>query len=150
MHRISKVWSYVDHLAATTKLSLVGRASYYLVTIMVEFPSFLLTRHSACYLVERYTGLFSFTRKPTAATITDLSLSVAVCCAPTAPPEPPRSSAVTLEFWGFTTSTVGANSPLLGWIRVDVELNKDFSYSSGKGFLTTGPQTETGNVVTDM
>ncbi|KAA0068152.1 hypothetical protein E6C27_scaffold238G001190 [Cucumis melo var. makuwa] len=38
---------------------------------------------------------------------------------------------VTLKFWGFTASVVGANSPLLGWIRLDVELSKDFSYISG-------------------
>ncbi|KAA0040200.1 hypothetical protein E5676_scaffold190G00240 [Cucumis melo var. makuwa] len=56
-------------------------------------------------------------------------------------------SEVTLRFWGVTASVVGANSPLFGWIRLNVELNKDFSYSSGKGFLTTGPQTETGNVL---
>ncbi|KAA0059774.1 hypothetical protein E5676_scaffold896G00300 [Cucumis melo var. makuwa] len=42
-------------------------------------------------------------------------------------------------------SLVGDSPPLLRWIRVDVELNKDFSYSSGKGFLTIGPQTENGN-----
>ncbi|KAA0032317.1 hypothetical protein E6C27_scaffold219G001740 [Cucumis melo var. makuwa] len=155
-----------------------------------------------------------------AATISDLSLSVAVRCAPTPPPESPRSSAVVgaqppvvrllpfvrsdpppplillssssslrsehlrppptsfdrvcpvatvvvlssstfdplrsvhhtqadqvdrsepsslsirpvrevkLEFWGFTASVVGANSPLFGCIRLDVELNKDISYSS--------------------
>ncbi|KAA0051543.1 pol protein [Cucumis melo var. makuwa] len=53
---------------------------------------------------------------------------------------------VTLRFWGVTTSVVGANSPLFGWIRLDVELNKNFSYSSGKGFLTTGPQTEVRNL----
>ncbi|TYK26816.1 hypothetical protein E5676_scaffold260G00010 [Cucumis melo var. makuwa] len=57
-----------------------------------------------------------------------------------------RVSEVTLRFWGVATSVVGTNSPLFGWIRLDVELNKDFSYSSGKGFLTTGPQAETGNV----
>ncbi|KAA0061988.1 hypothetical protein E6C27_scaffold89G002930 [Cucumis melo var. makuwa] len=55
-------------------------------------------------------------------------------------------SEVTLRFCGVTTSVIGANSPLFEWIRLDVELNKDFSYSSGKGFLTTGPQIETGNV----
>ncbi|TYK15032.1 hypothetical protein E5676_scaffold45G00740 [Cucumis melo var. makuwa] len=38
---------------------------------------------------------------------------------------------VTLRFSGVTASVVGANSPLFGWIRLDVELNKDFSYSSG-------------------
>ncbi|KAA0041631.1 hypothetical protein E5676_scaffold242G00130 [Cucumis melo var. makuwa] len=59
-------------------------------------------------------------------------------------------SDVTLRFSGVTASVVGANSPLFGWIRLDVELNKNFSYSSGKGFSTTGPQTETGNVVTYM
>ncbi|KAA0048091.1 hypothetical protein E6C27_scaffold385G001670 [Cucumis melo var. makuwa] len=37
---------------------------------------------------------------------------------------------------------VGANSPLLGWIHLDADMNKDFSYISDKGFLTTGPQTE--------
>ncbi|TYK22833.1 hypothetical protein E5676_scaffold115G00100 [Cucumis melo var. makuwa] len=47
-------------------------------------------------------------------------------------------------------SVVGTNSPLFEWIRLDVELNKDFSYSLGKGFLTTGPRTETENVVTHM
>ncbi|KAA0049593.1 ty3-gypsy retrotransposon protein [Cucumis melo var. makuwa] len=29
-------------------------------------------------------------------------------------------------------------------------LEKEFSYISGKGFLTTGPRIETGNVVTHM
>ncbi|KAA0048100.1 putative 22 kDa kafirin cluster [Cucumis melo var. makuwa] len=38
---------------------------------------------------------------------------------------------------------VGANSPLLGWIHLDADMNKDFSYISDKGFLTTRPQTET-------
>ncbi|TYK05034.1 gag-protease polyprotein [Cucumis melo var. makuwa] len=41
-----------------------------------------------------------------------------------------RVREVTFRFWGVTTSVVGANSPLFGWIRLDVELNKDFSYSS--------------------
>ncbi|TYK27672.1 hypothetical protein E5676_scaffold569G00130 [Cucumis melo var. makuwa] len=59
-------------------------------------------------------------------------------------------SEVTLRFWGVMASVVGRNSPLFGWICLDVELNKDFSYTSGKGFLTTGPRTETGNVVTHM
>ncbi|KAA0063707.1 gag/pol protein [Cucumis melo var. makuwa] len=48
----------------------------------------------------------------------------------------------TLRFWGVTASVVGANSPLFGWICLDVELNKDFSYSSGNGMargtLATG------------
>ncbi|TYJ97708.1 uncharacterized protein E5676_scaffold1251G00010 [Cucumis melo var. makuwa] len=35
---------------------------------------------------------------------------------------------VTLGFWGFTASAVGANSPLRGWICVGIELNKDLSY----------------------
>ncbi|KAA0055514.1 Ulp1-like peptidase [Cucumis melo var. makuwa] len=61
-----------------------------------------------------------------------------------------RVSEVTLRFWGVTTSVVGANSLLFGWIRLDVKLNRDFSYSSCKGFLTTGPQIDTGNVVTHM
>ncbi|KAA0037236.1 hypothetical protein E5676_scaffold832G00090 [Cucumis melo var. makuwa] len=46
---------------------------------------------------------------------------------------------VTLEFWGFTPSALGANSPLLGWNRLDVEFNKDFSYSSGKGMARGRP-----------
>ncbi|TYK17672.1 hypothetical protein E5676_scaffold2434G00010 [Cucumis melo var. makuwa] len=50
---------------------------------------------------------------------------------------------VTLKFRSFTVSAVGANSPLLGWIHLFADLNKDFSYISGKGFLTTRPQTET-------
>ncbi|TYK18023.1 hypothetical protein E5676_scaffold306G003420 [Cucumis melo var. makuwa] len=54
-----------------------------------------------------------------------------------------RVSKVTLRFWSVTVSVVGANSPLFGWICLDVELNNDFTYSSGKGFLTTGPQTGT-------
>ncbi|KAA0060063.1 hypothetical protein E6C27_scaffold160G00260 [Cucumis melo var. makuwa] len=54
----------------------------------------------------------------------------------------------TLEFRSVTASVVGTNSPLFGWIRLNVELNKEFSYISGKGFLTTGPRTETGNVDT--
>ncbi|KAA0067506.1 mucin-19-like isoform X6 [Cucumis melo var. makuwa] len=45
-------------------------------------------------------------------------------------------SEVTLGFWGVTARVVGANSPLFGWIRLDVELNKDFSYSSGAMLLT--------------
>ncbi|TYK03424.1 hypothetical protein E5676_scaffold121G00220 [Cucumis melo var. makuwa] len=40
-------------------------------------------------------------------------------------------SEVTLEFLGFTTCVVWSNSPLLGWMRLDVDLNKDFSYISG-------------------
>ncbi|KAA0026032.1 gag-protease polyprotein [Cucumis melo var. makuwa] len=43
----------------------------------------------------------------------------------------PGVSEVTLEFMSVTASVVGTNSPLFGWIRLDVELNKDFSYSSG-------------------
>ncbi|TYK26010.1 hypothetical protein E5676_scaffold1567G00150 [Cucumis melo var. makuwa] len=50
-----------------------------------------------------------------------------------------RVREVTLEFWGFTTSEVGANSLMLGWIRVDVELNKDFNYSSGNGMARGRP-----------
>ncbi|TYK14639.1 ty3-gypsy retrotransposon protein [Cucumis melo var. makuwa] len=37
---------------------------------------------------------------------------------------------VVLEFLGFTADLVGDSLPLLGWIRVDVELNKDFSQLS--------------------
>ncbi|KAA0035751.1 hypothetical protein E6C27_scaffold403G00230 [Cucumis melo var. makuwa] len=48
---------------------------------------------------------------------------------------PLRSSSrvreVALEFLGFTTGLVGDSPPLLGWIRLDVELNKDFSNISG-------------------
>ncbi|KAA0033017.1 hypothetical protein E5676_scaffold121G00340 [Cucumis melo var. makuwa] len=33
--------------------------------------------------------------------------------------------------WGFTTDLVGDSLPLLGWIRVDIKLNKYFSYISG-------------------
>ncbi|KAA0051683.1 hypothetical protein E5676_scaffold234G00210 [Cucumis melo var. makuwa] len=33
-----------------------------------------------------------------------------------------------LRFWGVTASVFGANSPLFGWICVNVELNKDLSY----------------------
>ncbi|TYK07757.1 hypothetical protein E5676_scaffold1737G00290 [Cucumis melo var. makuwa] len=40
-------------------------------------------------------------------------------------------SEVMLRFWGVTASVVGTNSPLFGWIHLDVVLNKDFSYSSG-------------------
>ncbi|KAA0049644.1 pol protein [Cucumis melo var. makuwa] len=40
---------------------------------------------------------------------------------------------VTLEFFGFTASLVGVNSPLLGWFCFDADLNKNFSYISGKG-----------------
>ncbi|KAA0056233.1 hypothetical protein E6C27_scaffold41454G00010 [Cucumis melo var. makuwa] len=57
---------------------------------------------------------------------------------------------MTLEFRSVTTSVVGTNSPLFGWICLDVELNKQFSHISVKEFLTTGPRTETGNVVTHM
>ncbi|TYK17123.1 hypothetical protein E5676_scaffold1032G00600 [Cucumis melo var. makuwa] len=52
--------------------------------------------------------------------------------------------------WGFTADLVEDIPPLLGWIRVDVELNKGFSNISSKGFLTTGPQIETGNVTPDV
>ncbi|TYK31666.1 hypothetical protein E5676_scaffold398G00180 [Cucumis melo var. makuwa] len=41
---------------------------------------------------------------------------------------------------------VRPSSVVVAWIRLDVELNKDFNYRSGKRFLTTGPRTETGNV----
>ncbi|KAA0042017.1 Cysteine-rich RLK (RECEPTOR-like protein kinase) 8 [Cucumis melo var. makuwa] len=37
---------------------------------------------------------------------------------------------------GFTASVVEVNSPLFGWICLDIELNKDFSYSSGAMLLT--------------
>ncbi|TYK14163.1 ty3-gypsy retrotransposon protein [Cucumis melo var. makuwa] len=40
---------------------------------------------------------------------------------------------VTLEFRSVTTSVVGTNSPLFEWIRLDVELNKEFSYISDCG-----------------
>ncbi|KAA0047807.1 hypothetical protein E6C27_scaffold133G00540 [Cucumis melo var. makuwa] len=40
-------------------------------------------------------------------------------------------------------SAVETNSPLLG-------IERDFSYISGKGFLTTGPQIEAGNLVVHM
>ncbi|KAA0056322.1 hypothetical protein E5676_scaffold11G001010 [Cucumis melo var. makuwa] len=46
---------------------------------------------------------------------------------------------VTLEFMGFTRSVVGANSPLLGWIRLDIELNRNFSYILGKGMARGRP-----------
>ncbi|KAA0051540.1 ty3-gypsy retrotransposon protein [Cucumis melo var. makuwa] len=49
-----------------------------------------------------------------------------------------RVNEVTLKFWGVTASVVGANSPLFGWIRLDVELNKDFSYSSDDLVWTVG------------
>ncbi|KAA0067876.1 hypothetical protein E6C27_scaffold138G00300 [Cucumis melo var. makuwa] len=39
-----------------------------------------------------------------------------------------RVSKVTLEFRSATASVVGTNSLLFGMIRLDVELNKDFSY----------------------
>ncbi|TYJ98658.1 hypothetical protein E5676_scaffold507G00480 [Cucumis melo var. makuwa] len=57
-----------------------------------------------------------------------------------------RVREVTLELRSVTASVVRTNSPLFGWIRLDVKLNKKFSYISGKGFLTTVPWTETGNV----
>ncbi|KAA0032012.1 mucin-19-like isoform X6 [Cucumis melo var. makuwa] len=47
-----------------------------------------------------------------------------------------RVREVTLEFRSVTTSVVGANSSLFGWICLDVELNKDCSYSSGAMLLT--------------
>ncbi|KAA0025387.1 hypothetical protein E6C27_scaffold1220G00170 [Cucumis melo var. makuwa] len=34
---------------------------------------------------------------------------------------------VTLEFRSFTASAVGANSPMLGWIRLDVDLNENLA-----------------------
>ncbi|TYK27070.1 hypothetical protein E5676_scaffold95G00700 [Cucumis melo var. makuwa] len=40
---------------------------------------------------------------------------------------------VALKFLGFTTTLVGDSAPLLGLIRLDVELNKDFSNISGNG-----------------
>ncbi|KAA0047214.1 hypothetical protein E5676_scaffold1109G00010 [Cucumis melo var. makuwa] len=84
--------------------------------------------------------------------------SLCVCPCPVATVRPPspisrftesRVSEVTLEFRSVTASVVGTNSPLFGWIHLDVELNKEFCYISGKGFLTTGPWTDTGNVDTD-
>ncbi|KAA0040981.1 hypothetical protein E5676_scaffold228G00170 [Cucumis melo var. makuwa] len=39
----------------------------------------------------------------------------------------PYVKEVTLEFLGFTASVVGVNSPLLGWIHLDIDLNKDCS-----------------------
>ncbi|KAA0051108.1 clumping factor A [Cucumis melo var. makuwa] len=41
-----------------------------------------------------------------------------------------ESREVTLEFTSVTASVVGTNSPLFGWIRLDGELNKEFSYIS--------------------
>ncbi|KAA0053323.1 hypothetical protein E6C27_scaffold102G001480 [Cucumis melo var. makuwa] len=38
---------------------------------------------------------------------------------------------VAVKFLGFTIGLVGDSPPLLGWIRLDVELNKDFSNISG-------------------
>ncbi|KAA0054233.1 gag-protease polyprotein [Cucumis melo var. makuwa] len=48
-------------------------------------------------------------------------------------------SEVTLKFSGVTASVVRVNSPLFGWIRLDVELNKDFSYSSSNGMARGRP-----------
>ncbi|KAA0047496.1 hypothetical protein E6C27_scaffold498G001190 [Cucumis melo var. makuwa] len=36
-----------------------------------------------------------------------------------------RVREVTLEFRSFTANAVGANSPLLGWIRLDTDLNEN-------------------------
>ncbi|TYK13744.1 pol protein [Cucumis melo var. makuwa] len=64
------------------------------------------------------------------------------------------ASEVTLEFRSVTASLVGTNSPLFGksvevtW-NVDLfgrGLEQDFSYIPSKGFLTTGPRIEAGNV----
>ncbi|KAA0032909.1 ABC transporter G family member 31 [Cucumis melo var. makuwa] len=38
-----------------------------------------------------------------------------------------RVREVTLEFRSFTASAIGANSPLLGWIRLDADLNKNLA-----------------------
>ncbi|KAA0051625.1 hypothetical protein E5676_scaffold3445G00160 [Cucumis melo var. makuwa] len=42
---------------------------------------------------------------------------------------------VTFEFKNFTASTVGANSPLLGWIRLDADLNKILATFQVRDFL---------------
>ncbi|KAA0033199.1 pol protein [Cucumis melo var. makuwa] len=42
---------------------------------------------------------------------------------------------VTLEFRSFTTSAVGANSPLLGWIRLDADLNENLATFQLRDFL---------------
>ncbi|TYK07522.1 hypothetical protein E5676_scaffold702G00080 [Cucumis melo var. makuwa] len=39
----------------------------------------------------------------------------------------PGVKEVTLEFRSFTASATGANSPLLGWIRLDADLNKNLA-----------------------
>ncbi|TYJ97661.1 hypothetical protein E5676_scaffold37G00260 [Cucumis melo var. makuwa] len=46
---------------------------------------------------------------------------------------------VTLGFFGFTANLVGVNYPLLGWIRLDANLNKNFSYISGNGMARGRP-----------
>ncbi|KAA0032385.1 hypothetical protein E6C27_scaffold219G002590 [Cucumis melo var. makuwa] len=52
---------------------------------------------------------------------------------------------VVLEFRNFTTSVVEANSPLLGWIRLDADLNEILATSQVRDFLLLdlGPRLET-------
>ncbi|TYK29807.1 hypothetical protein E5676_scaffold208G00270 [Cucumis melo var. makuwa] len=42
---------------------------------------------------------------------------------------------VTVEFKSFTTSAVGANSPLLGWIGLDANLNESLATFQVRDFL---------------
>ncbi|KAA0062819.1 hypothetical protein E5676_scaffold986G00220 [Cucumis melo var. makuwa] len=46
-----------------------------------------------------------------------------------------RDSEVTLEFRSVTASVVGTNSSLFGWIRLDVELNKELATFQVRDFL---------------
>ncbi|TYK05535.1 hypothetical protein E5676_scaffold178G00420 [Cucumis melo var. makuwa] len=81
----------------------------------------------------------------------DSSVSDRVRCEPSLHFHHASPSIAVARSRNLAVRELSGDSPLLlGWIRVDVEVNKDFSDSSGKGFLTTGPSTKTGNVVTHM
>ncbi|TYK02316.1 ty3-gypsy retrotransposon protein [Cucumis melo var. makuwa] len=59
-------------------------------------------------------------------------------------------SELTLKFSGFTAGLIGDSSPLLRGDSLGVDSIKGHNQVSGKGFLTTGPRIEAGNVVTHM
>ncbi|KAA0045314.1 hypothetical protein E6C27_scaffold316G00830 [Cucumis melo var. makuwa] len=46
-----------------------------------------------------------------------------------------RVGEVTLEFKNFTASAVEANSPLLGWFRLDADLNEILATSQIQSWL---------------
>ncbi|KAA0051714.1 gag-protease polyprotein [Cucumis melo var. makuwa] len=54
---------------------------------------------------------------------------------------------LTLKFSSSAAGLIGDSSPLLGWISLSVDSIKGHNQVSSKGFLTTVPRIEAGNVV---